>query len=39
MATTELTTGQNTDAKSLATAIQRSLTTQITTMRQLLAGR
>jgi uncharacterized protein (DUF305 family) len=39
MATTELATGQNTDAKNLATAIQRSQTAQIGTMRQLLAGR
>ncbi|MFY9808722.1 MAG: DUF305 domain-containing protein [Pseudonocardiaceae bacterium] len=38
MATTERATGQNTDAQNLATAIQRSQTAQIATMRQLLAG-
>ncbi|MDQ2790809.1 MAG: DUF305 domain-containing protein [Pseudonocardiales bacterium] len=38
MATTELATGRNPDAKNLATSIQRGQTAQIATMRKLLAG-
>jgi uncharacterized protein (DUF305 family) len=38
MATTELSTGRNPDAKNLAAAIQRGQTAQIATMRRLLAS-